>query len=43
MPSGSVMIATIEADYALKLGKLAASTLRQTYKYLERELGIERN
>ncbi len=47
LPVASVVrtakIATIEADDALKLGKLSASTLRQTYKHLERELGIERN
>ena len=36
-------IATIEADDAVKLGKLPASTLRQACKHLERELGMERN
>ena len=47
LPAASVVrtarIATIEADDAIKLGKLSASALRQTYKHLERELGIERN
>jgi len=47
LPVASVVrtakIATIEADDAVKLGKLAASNLRQACKHLERELGIERN
>lgn len=39
----SAKIATIEANDAVKLGKLSASTLRQARKHLEQELGIERN
>ena len=46
LPVASVVrtakFATIEADAAVKLGKLSASALRQTCKQLEREFDIDR-
>ena len=44
LPVASVIrtakIATIEADDAVKLGKLPAATLRQAAKLVQRELGV---
>jgi mRNA interferase MazF len=44
LPVASVIrtakIATIEADDAVKLGKVSAATLRQLRKHLEQELGV---